>query len=190
MVDIDELFDKLWLASWFLKQPRPGWHGTMQSATMIRNHPSVSDIVFLPMIDLAASDDTTIYSTLCFIASQGVRYGFTPIVTFDQQLWWKAMLIIANSSLQCPTRNIINKLGGFHTLMSFLSSIGHFMDGSGLREVLDLIYAENTTPHLLSGKAITRAIRGHIIVESALHVVLHQNELLENSETEVPLCKL
>ena len=157
---------------------------------MTRNHPSVSDIVFLPMIDLSASDDTTIYSTLCFIASQGVRYGFTPIVTFDQQLWWKAMLIIANSSLECPTRNIVNKLGGFHTLMSFLSSIGHFMDRSGLREVLDLIYAENTTPHLLSGKAITRAIRGHIIVESALHVVLHENELLEISVTEVPLCKL
>jgi hypothetical protein len=41
--------------------------------------------------------------------------------------------------------------------MSFKSSIGHFMDRSGLREVLDLIDAENTTPHLLSGKAL-----GHI----------------------------
>jgi hypothetical protein len=28
------------------------------------------------------------------------------------------------------------------------------MDRSGLREVLDLIDAENTTPHLLSGKAL------------------------------------
>ena len=62
------------------------------------------------------------------------------------------------------------------------------MDGSGLREVLDLINADK--PHLLSGKAINRAKRGHIIVESALDVVLHQNGLLEISETEVPLGKL
>ena len=77
------------------------------------------------------------------------------------------------------------KLGGFHTLMSFLGSIGHLMDGSGLTEILDTIYAENTTPHLLSGKAISRAVRGFVIIESALHVLLHREQLSMEKDSEV-----
>lgn len=59
--------------------------------------------------------------------------------------------------------------------MSFLSSIKHFMDERGLG-----FKAENTTPHLLSEKGIignTQTIPGQIIIESALHVVLHKEEL-------------
>ena len=143
---------------------------------MIAEHPGKANIVFLPMIDLSASNETCIYSTLNFIATQGTRYGFTPTVTFDQPLWWKAMEIIANSSNGCPTRNIVLKLGGFHTLMSFVGCIGHIMDGTGLRDVLEEIYASNTTPHLLSGKAISRAVRCLILIESALHVILLEND--------------
>ena len=91
--DIDQQFDQLWLASWFLKESRPGWNGSMQQAMMARNHPGKSEIKLLPLINLSASDPTCLYSTLCFIASQGKKHGFTPIVTFDQQLWWLAMLI-------------------------------------------------------------------------------------------------
>jgi hypothetical protein len=121
----------------------------MQEAMMTRNHPGILDIVFLPLIVLSASSDTCIYSTLCFIAVEGKKYSYTATVTFDQQLWWKAMKIIENSSLQCPTRGIINKLDGFHTMMSFLGCIGDIMDGSGLREMLHIIYAENSTPLFL-----------------------------------------
>jgi hypothetical protein len=61
------------------------------------------------------------------------------------------MLIIANAPGSCPVKSIVFKLGGFHTLMSFLEAIGNLMSGLGLTELLDLIYASNMTPHLLSG---------------------------------------
>ena len=35
------------------------------------------------------------------------------------------------------------------------------MSNSGLGDALELIYAENTVLHLLSGKAVHRAIREH-----------------------------
>jgi predicted nucleic-acid-binding protein len=44
------------------------------------------------------------YSTLCLIASQGERNGFSTVVTFDQQLWWKAMLAIENDILECRVK--------------------------------------------------------------------------------------
>ncbi len=94
-----------------------------------------------------------------------------PILTFDQPLYWKAKKII----ISCRERalsGMIVRLGGFHTLMSFVGSIGHLMDGSGLQDVIELIYAADTVPYILNGKAISRAIRAHQIVDSALHACL------------------
>ena len=52
--------------------------------------------------------------------------------------------------------------------MSFLDSVSAIMKGSGLENLLSVVYAENSVMHILSGKAISRAIRGHILVELSL----------------------
>ena len=72
----------------------------------------------------------------------------TPCVTFDQPLWYKASDIIAKKKL-----NIICRLRGFHTLMSFLGAVGDMMSGSGIEELLELVYAANSVSHVMSGKA-------------------------------------
>ena len=59
-------------------------------------------------------------------------------------------------------------LGGFHLLMSFLGSIGAVMKGSGIEESIEQIYAENTVQHIISGKAVSRALRAHFLLESSL----------------------
>jgi len=46
------------------------------------------------------------------------------------------------------------------------------MDSSGLQEMLELIYAPNAVIHMLSGKAIARAIRVHFIVDAALDALI------------------
>ena len=46
------------------------------------------------------------------------------------------------------------------------------MRGSGLQESLELIYADNVVPHILTGKAISRAVCGHQLVETALNAIL------------------
>ena len=78
----------------------------------------------------------------------------TPYLTFDQPLWQKTQEIGVTKLL-----DFIILLGGFHTLMSFVGSIGHFMQGSGLSEALGTIYDENTVNKMLSGKSIARAFR-------------------------------
>ena len=49
--------------------------------------------------------------------------------------------------------------GGFHAEMSFLVSIGHLMKGSGIENLMQVIYASNTVDHILSGKSVSRAVR-------------------------------
>ncbi|CAG2227749.1 unnamed protein product [Mytilus edulis] len=97
-----------------LKSPIPEWSGTMQ---MFQKGSStgVSDVTFLPMIDLNPSDMSCIYSTLMFVSKEASRQGRTPVITFDQPLYWKSVMI--TSGEECS--NIIVRLGGFHTQMSF-----------------------------------------------------------------------
>ncbi|KAJ8888081.1 hypothetical protein PR048_007568 [Dryococelus australis] len=64
--------------------------------------------------------------------------------------------------------NTVFMLGSFHTLMNFVDVIGTLMKGSGLNEVLQEIYGANAVLHMMSGKAISRAIRGHMLVHAAL----------------------
>jgi len=56
--------------------------------------------------------------------------------------------------------------------MNFLGCIGHLRDSSGLHEVLELIYAPNAIIHMLSGKAIARALRVHCIIDAALNTLM------------------
>ena len=56
--------------------------------------------------------------------------------------------------------------------MSFLGSIGHLMAGSGLQELLEVVFAGNAVRHILTGKAISRAVRGHMLVDAALNTIL------------------
>ena len=56
------------------------------------------------------------------------------------------------------------------------------MSESGLEEVWRQVCAENTVPHLMSGKAYSRALRGYVLVYSALH-----NFLLDEMISSLPL---
>ena len=78
-------------------------------------------------------------------------------------------------------RDIVLRLGGFHTEMSFLGCIGHLMAASGLQELLELIYSSNTVVYILTGKAIARAVRAHLLVDAAF------NALMLTSTFNVPL---
>ena len=59
-------------------------------------------------------------------------------------------------------------LGLFHTFMNILGAIGTLMNGSGLQKILETVFAENSVSHMLTGKAVSRAFRGHLIVDFAL----------------------
>lgn len=155
--------DILWHAAGLFssqQKPRPNWSGYMQRISNGDHLPN-STITLLPIIDLNPSNYTCIYSTLLFVIDQCKKLDIvTPSITFDQPLWLKATEIVIEKSL-----NIVVHLGGFHTLISFAGSIGSLMDGSGIESMLQTVYGENTVKHMLGGKAIARALRGHNLVE-------------------------
>lgn len=103
----------------------------------------------------------------------------TPSITFDQPLWLKATGIIEEANLK-----IVCRLGGFHTMMSFLGSLGGMMRGSGLEDLFNEVYAEHSVPQLMSGKAVSCALCAHFLTEAALTSILLQLLLEEGSIDE------
>ena len=118
----------------------------------------------LPVINLSATNMTALHSLLCFVVEQSKNNKLpTPSITFDQPLYVKVSEIAMSNKME-----IFVRLGGFHQLMSFLGSIGSLMEGSRLRRPLETVYVPLTVGNMMTGKAYTRAVRGHMMSASAV----------------------
>ena len=136
------------------------------------SHPGQSSVVFLPMINMSSSNTTCIFSTLKFISEHARHHKVTPIITFDQPLWWKVLMVIESEPADSDLRQVVLRLGRFHTERSFIGSIGHLIAESGLKELLELIYAAYAVEHILTGKAIVGAVRAHLLVDAVLNTLI------------------
>lgn len=178
--------DMMWHIAGVVKtidSPRPNWSGYMQSVCVGPHAPKTS-IKFLPIVDLNPSDESCIYSTLMFVDKEAKRHGMhTTCITFDQPLYIKAVDISIAANL-----DVVVRLGGFHTLMSFMGAIGHVMRGSGIDDVLKLIFGPNTVETILTGKSYSRAIRGHFLLHGALTNILLTSLLSCNEENGEDVC--
>lgn len=160
--------DISWLYGKVLKKTNiPGWNGFMEEVTT-EKHFETSRIICLPFINHPPSQNDTILTALRLASEKCRIHGQkTCIVTFDQPLYIKAKEIVANCQ-DTDLSNVVVRLGGFHLLMSYMGTIGVIMSGSGLKELLSTIYAENSIDKMLSGHAYARAVRAHILVHLAL----------------------
>ena len=74
---------------WPLRYPKPVLSGFLRI-------PGQSSTVFFTMIGLDLSNKSCIYTTLKFVIKESLRYNKTPVITFDQPLYWKSLLIVRN----------------------------------------------------------------------------------------------
>ena len=123
-VDQAQCLVQLWKLAWQLLSSRPGWSGMMQAVCQ-GTYPGEPGVTFLPMIDMSC-----IYLTLKFVCAEAKRHQLTPVITFDQPLWWKAQMIVASER---DLQSMVLRLSMCHTKMSFLGSIGHVMSKNCLR---------------------------------------------------------
>ena len=129
----------------------------------------------LTIIDLNPNDETCIYSVLLFVIELSKKLGVTrPSITFYQPLWIKPLEIKTTKKL-----DIVRLLEGFQMLTSFYGSIGTIMDGSGISKLFECVYGPNAVKTMITGKAVSRANRGHLLTESALMVKLTKIALMK-----------
>ena len=152
-----------------MQKQRSNWPGYMQSVCD-GEHPGACHVEFLSLVDKNPGDYDCIYSTLMYVSDQAKALRLPSVcITFDQPLYMKALDVVFKAQL-----DIVVRLGGFHTMMSYMGSIGHIMRGSGIEDILLLLFGENTIEHILSGKAYAKAIRSHLLIQAALKQLLLQ----------------
>ena len=110
-------------------------------------------------------------------SSLALRYGATPVLT------WKATMVTDNEPPDCVPWSIVPQAGVFHTEMSFLCCMGRLTAGSGLQQSLEVVFAQNSVTHMLTGKAIARAVRGHFFADATLNAELYRARVALSVET-------
>ena len=65
--------------------------------------------------------------------------------------------------------------------MNFLGAFGTLVENTGLRNILKVVYEDHTVPHMMTVKAISRGLRGHVIVDQCLSTLL-ANIFMEETE--------
>ena len=93
------------------------------------NQPGVATSQFMSMIDMKASDESCILSTMHFVCEQAKKY-VTLILTFDQPLYWKGIKIQMNEDDTRELKRIFFRLSGLHTEMSFSGAVAGLLNSS------------------------------------------------------------
>ena len=70
------------------------------------------------------------------------------------------------SHLTAP-RSVVLPFGRFHTEMRFLGCTERPLAGLGLQQLL-VVFVQNSVTHMLTGKAIARAVGGHFLADAVL----------------------
>ena len=160
---ISDLSTIVWASTWLLNPKQPLWSGYMQAVGSC-SYPGQASIFFMPMINLKSTDHVGLLSTMHFVVEQCSKYNMTPVLTFDQPLYWKSMSIKENQDGNSPIRKCVLRLGGFHQVMSFFGAVGFIMQGSGMEAIFKLVYVENSVDAMINGKEISSATRAHTLI--------------------------
>ena len=124
----------------------------------------------MPFLRGSPPDLSTIYTVLCRLVKCAESLGQDHLlVTADMAIYSKAQEILWSKPVALDGK-VTMRLGGLHTAMALVASLGKIFGDGGLLSLLveSGICAEATAHQMLQGSQIARAIRGIKIVYEAL----------------------
>lgn len=156
------------------------------TATNIKtNKPLCKSVLhYLPIIEHSPTDIATVNHVLKHALNMAKELRCPAVmVVFDQAIYCKAQMIRwTNPVLE---EALVPRLGEFHTMMSFLSTIGKRYEESGLEDILveSGVIASGSLKGVLSGHMYNRSIRAHKLLYEAMGR-LQIGEFVENMTEE------
>ena len=177
-VKLNQIMERAWKKNllWILvrlhaseKQSVPSWTGFN---ILVRNdHKVVKDNVgYLPIINAPATNMFTVYEVLTkSLQIKDTLNLQTIVIVFDQALYAKATETKWKHKEQF--KDLVLRMGVFHTICTFLLVIGKRFQEAGLRDVIieSGVIAEGSVSGVLEGRTYNRAIRCHKLMFEALN---------------------
>ena len=146
----------------------PAWSGF--NSILSEKNMHVAAIRYMPFLRASPTDFSTIYTILCNLVDVCDKIGQQHIlVTADMAIYSKAQEILWNKPAYLNGR-VTMRVGGMHTTMALLASLGKLFGDGGLLSLLteSSVYAEATARQMLQGTQFSRGIRGIKLVYEAL----------------------
>ena len=164
----------------FENQTVPSWAGWI-SQTAQNSDEVCSRVEYMAAINFSINENATVQHIIehSQVASLQVGQQYC-IVTFDLAVAKKAYSLVWQ---QPDFKNVIVRMGVFHTICSIFGALGKKMKGSGLSEIVIEagVCASGSLDKVMSGKHFNRALRVHKVMLEAL-----ERLLLEKFEQSLP----
>ena len=153
--------------------PEFGGYNNRQSREQGHATKACTKAVYLPLIDMAPAEPTTMLTAMVEAQLTNTTEQTYTIFTNDQQLYHIAVDITwVYSELFI---NFIPRLGGMHTLMSFVGTVGTLMADTGLEPIMNAAFGG--VSKMLTGKKYPQNIRAlHMVVEELLRGLITTGE--------------
>ena len=166
----------------------PNWKGYNAKISSPNSHwlQTKTHSAHLPIIDAPPSNKRTLYTSMAQCKRLTKSLGQdTSIQTMDQQLYALAQEV--KWDCKDEFKSHVLRMGSFHAIMTYLSSIGRIWGDAGLRDLLvdSGVYAAGTAELFLQGKEYNRAVKAYIHVYEALSQV-RLTEFLKYLEKKTP----
>ena len=148
-------------------QKVPFWTGFNSMLSEKTNTVTIAS--YAPVIESEPADMATVYTTMRKSKETAITLGQShAIQTLDQQLYAIAQQV--KWSMPNEMKENILRLGGFHTVCTFIACIGKIWGDGGLKDLLvdSNVYAESTVNLMLAGKQFHRAVPGITIAYECL----------------------
>jgi len=148
-------------------QSVPPWATFNSLAT--NGTPPVTNVGMLPILKAPADHDDTMTTVMTKFMNISEKVGQTHTVIFaDQPLYSRMKELVWNDPAKYS--NVICLLGHLHILFNYLKAIGQHYESAGLEDIwIEAgLFAPNTIPSVLGGKAYYRGVYGHICTYEAL----------------------
>ena len=147
--------------------PEFGGYNTRRAREQGHSIKAKTNAVYLPLIDMAPAEPTTMLTAM--LEAQRLTNATGQVYTIftnDQQLYRVAVNITwVYSDL---FTHFVPRLGGMHTLMSFIGAIGTLMADTGLETIMNAAFGG--VQKMLTGKKYPQNMRAlRIVVEEVLH---------------------
>ncbi|KAK3746969.1 hypothetical protein QZH41_002521 [Actinostola sp. cb2023] len=150
-----------------VNQKVSGWTGFN---ILVRNEVEVcqDNIGYLPTIDAPATNMSTVHEVLVrSLKIKEVLHLKSIVLVFDQALYAKATEIAWKHD---KFKDIVIRMGMFHTVCTLLSILGKRFQDAGLRDICieSGVITEGSVSGVLEGRKYNRAIRFHKLMYEAL----------------------
>ena len=157
-----------------------GGYNTRRARKQGQSIKAKTKAVYLPLIDMAPAEPTTMLTAMMEAQKLTNATGQVyTIFTNDQQLYRVAVNItwVYNDLFL----NFIPRLGGMHTLMSFVGAVGTLMADTGLEPIMDVAFGG--VAKMLTGKKYPQNIRAlRMVAEELLRGIICNEELQTHSQ--------